>query len=501
VPKLPCYRHAEAAPEFLGNRAILHHRSWTGRGVLGTIGAPMLSSLLPGFREVRAPLAAGFLWLAALWLLLEPRWARGSDAEGVVGSVNRLMGMLSLVGQGVVLSFAAYIVGSLSVFLFSRPLLSLIRTSIERHRGSLDGLSDLGRVSLTRVAADGRQRLEQALALSGVGVDEVLGLVAQVPDTSDKRMVIRRRRRPAEPIQLSSDTVWRKPEERQEHEIAARVLRDLPVVANAQLLGQEPEVFAAVDRSQAEVEFRVALVSALLALAVAVALAALPENPLTAALAVLIGVLGAGSLILDAARRRRDSNELVLSLMEHGRITPPSLLRAESTASELADQAPAKVVGRQGEETARRIRQYLASLDAVPSSGSMPMLTQALEAAAGAHAEAPRLDGLLNQYSPGSEARLAETVLEPLDRALCGWAELNAGLWQGEEHFAGVRIVEGQWHLPRFDWPEGGPSPEELVRLVGEGRERHRKMIDQVRTAVTQIATSDAARTAAPEAT
>lgn len=74
----------------------------------------MLSSLLPGLREVRAPLAAGFVWLVALWFLLDPRWTRDSAAEGVIGSTNRLMDSMNLLGQGVVLSFAAYLVGSLS---------------------------------------------------------------------------------------------------------------------------------------------------------------------------------------------------------------------------------------------------------------------------------------------------------------------------------------------------------------------------------------------------
>lgn len=450
----------------------------------------MLSSLLPGIREVRAPLAAGFVWLVALWFLLEPGWDRNSGAPGLLGSVNRLMGTLNLVGQGVVLSFAAYLVGSFSVFLFSRTLLSLLRTSIEGNAGPLDGLSELGRVSLTQVASDGRQRLEEALTLSGVGVDDVLGLAAPVPDTSDKRAPRGRRPPRTDPTQLTATTMLQTPEERQQREIAERVLRDLPVVANAQLLGHEPEVFSAVDRSQAEVEFRVALVPALLALAVAVAVATAEETLLGGAVAVLLGVLGAAGLILDAARHRRNSNELILSLMEHGRITSPSVLRAESAASELADQAPAKVVGRQAEEAARAIRQYLASLDAVPSSGSLPMLTQAHDASARAHAEALQLDRLLKLYSSTESAtpsRTAQDVLEPLDRALSGWTVLNAAL-----------SVESK--VPTFDWPEGRPSPDELLGLIVEGRERNREMVDRVRAAVADIATSDSARAAAPEA-
>lgn len=449
----------------------------------------MLSSLLPGLREVRAPLAAGFVWITALWFMLAPRWVGDSGADGVVDLAYRLMSTLSILGQGVVMSFAAYLLGSFSVFLFSRPLLSLFRTSMEADPGPLSGLSELGRVSLTKVSADGRQKLEGALALSGVGVDEVLGLTARVPDTTDKRARTGRRgrRRRLEPTLLSSTTVLSTPEELQETEIAERVLRDLPVVANAQLLGREPEVYSAVDRSQAEVEFRVALMPALLALSVSLAVAAAPESVILTVTVGLVGVLGAAGLILDAARQRRDSNELILSLMEHRRITPPALLRAESTAATLADQAPAKVVGRQAEETARAIRQYLASLEAVPSSGSLPMLTQAHDASARAHEEALRLDRLLAHYSPALEpdAKSAQEVLEPLDRALAGWTALNAGL-------------SVQSKVPEVKWQAGAPAPDELVRLIVEGRERNRAMIGWVRTAVTDIATKDSARAAVP---
>lgn len=46
----------------------------------------MLAGLLPGLRQVRTPLAVGYLWLLNLWLLLAdylPRKAAG----GVVGQI------------------------------------------------------------------------------------------------------------------------------------------------------------------------------------------------------------------------------------------------------------------------------------------------------------------------------------------------------------------------------------------------------------------------------
>ena len=432
----------------------------------------MLTSLLPGLRDLRAPLAAGFVWLVALWFVFEPHWDREASADGIVGSANRLMSTVNVLGQGLVLSFAAYLIGSFSVFIFSRPLLAQFRPSIEPSGRPLEGLSDLARVSLSQVAVDGRKRLEAALTLSGVTVDDVLGVSAPVPDVPSKARPSRGTQQA--PVGLTSATVLPTPEEVQEREIKERVLRDLPVVANAQLLGRETDVFAAVDRNQSEVEFRVALVPAILALAVAMAWTAAPELWWSAPVALFVGGLGATGLMLDAARGRRDSNELILSLMEHGRITSPSVARAESEATSRADTAPAVVLKRQGDETARIIRRYLASLEAVPSSGSLLMLEQAHSAALLARKSSRDLDGLLHQHL-GMVADHAESVLEPVDRALSGWTRVNASLADQLTPAVG-------------DWDGVVPVDGDTLRqLVDEGRERYARLMDEVRTAVTTV--------------
>ena len=74
----------------------------------------MLASLLPGLREVRAPLAAGYLWLVVAWVVLEPVVPQRAEASGVVASLYRAGDILSVLGVGVALSFAAYLLGSLS---------------------------------------------------------------------------------------------------------------------------------------------------------------------------------------------------------------------------------------------------------------------------------------------------------------------------------------------------------------------------------------------------
>ena len=52
----------------------------------------MLANLLPGLRDLRAPLAAGYLWLAAGWLYLAPQLpASANDATGVMKDIYRVV--------------------------------------------------------------------------------------------------------------------------------------------------------------------------------------------------------------------------------------------------------------------------------------------------------------------------------------------------------------------------------------------------------------------------
>jgi hypothetical protein len=72
-------------------------------------------NLLPGLRELRAPLAAGYLWLVALWLSLgRMGWLPTKRPPGN-GEVARLWDLGGALGKTVVLAavtFVAYLIGS-----------------------------------------------------------------------------------------------------------------------------------------------------------------------------------------------------------------------------------------------------------------------------------------------------------------------------------------------------------------------------------------------------
>ncbi len=100
----------------------------------------MLASLLPGLRELRTPLAVGYLWLAFIYLhvasagSIPPR----SDASGVWLAIYQLLGFG---GKGVALAvatFVAYVLGSLLPITYFAPthaIAPLVRRRTTRSLG------------------------------------------------------------------------------------------------------------------------------------------------------------------------------------------------------------------------------------------------------------------------------------------------------------------------------------------------------------------------------
>jgi hypothetical protein len=99
---------AKAAPPFLQARRTASCPPPRGRGKLARKESTVLSSLLPGLRELRAPLSAGYLWLLVLWIAFDPLIPSEDDAGGIGDSLSALGEAVSAIaiGIGVALSFA-----------------------------------------------------------------------------------------------------------------------------------------------------------------------------------------------------------------------------------------------------------------------------------------------------------------------------------------------------------------------------------------------------------
>jgi len=87
----------------------------------------VFAQILPGFREVRGPLASGFLWLLLGYLIFHGDVA---SAHGKVRDVVELGRKLNPAALAVAASFVAYLLGSLSEDLFRRTLISRVRRRV-----------------------------------------------------------------------------------------------------------------------------------------------------------------------------------------------------------------------------------------------------------------------------------------------------------------------------------------------------------------------------------
>ncbi|MFJ8438074.1 hypothetical protein [Kitasatospora griseola] len=72
----------------------------------------MLMNLLPGLRELRTPLAAGYIWFLAIWFAVNDHIPARDGATGVALSVYRLKDLLGTPALIAAASFVAYILGS-----------------------------------------------------------------------------------------------------------------------------------------------------------------------------------------------------------------------------------------------------------------------------------------------------------------------------------------------------------------------------------------------------
>jgi hypothetical protein len=75
----------------------------------------MLLNLLPGLRDLRTPLATGYVWLVTLWLALHDRIPDRGHAHGAALSLYQLHDAIGQPASFAAASFLAYVVGQVQV--------------------------------------------------------------------------------------------------------------------------------------------------------------------------------------------------------------------------------------------------------------------------------------------------------------------------------------------------------------------------------------------------
>lgn len=133
-----------------------------------------LAELVPAWREVRAPLAAGYIYLFTGWLAFGQHVPAANDLEpGSVGALaNRAFDAMGPAGELVVVTFVAYLLGSFiddlgSVFLERIGVLTKFNPSYGRPRDDFEADQLAGRIQLLTEA---KVRAEVALASTSLVV-------------------------------------------------------------------------------------------------------------------------------------------------------------------------------------------------------------------------------------------------------------------------------------------------------------------------------------------
>jgi|tagenome__1003787_1003787.scaffolds.fasta_scaffold20976603_3 hypothetical protein len=86
-----------------------------GRHVPGAVAlylSGVLLNLLPGLRDLRTPLAVGYLWLAWGWLAFSGEFPSREEATGVAAAVYRFADLAGTGAALAALSFVAYVLGA-----------------------------------------------------------------------------------------------------------------------------------------------------------------------------------------------------------------------------------------------------------------------------------------------------------------------------------------------------------------------------------------------------
>jgi hypothetical protein len=277
--------------------------------------APVLASLLPGFREVRAPLVAGLAWLTVAWLWIDlPSRASAKARGGVKQDLLELGDAAGRPGLVAAALLGAYLIGSLAEagrrWLIGRRWLRMWlddrRPDRFVHRGVL---TDRGAGSLT-------QHLDEAL--------RDIASSAHQKGYEDVREALGRRS--DDPV---ADHLHVADWETLIPDLSEEVVRDLPLV-RTRLVSDHPEHAAEYDRLQAEGTLRVALAAPLVLFLVTVAV--------RDSLFWLLGLLAVLALAREGLTRTEEAGDVIVDALLAGIITAPAVDRVRTRVENAPDE-------------------------------------------------------------------------------------------------------------------------------------------------------------------
>lgn len=290
----------------------------------------LLSSILPGLRDLRAPITAGYMWLVAAWVAFAHKVPDVTQATGIVSDVYRMGKLVGSAASIGACSVAAYLIGLVSIWLGSTlggllrrrgdrlvPLVTMIlqerlRADRQLRKIVVDGCSvhlliDLVGSGPYPPAPKGERRYYDGVLKTRGEADVREELEAPLEGTLKygRKSKISRKA-----IHATID-VW-------EH---ARDLENEVRLAPEKLAIGQPAVLERWDRLRSEAEFRGSIVAPLFALAVVVERRGVPL-----VVVLLLALLGSAMARLSTLRSREATSQLVTSL-EAGSVPSATISR------------------------------------------------------------------------------------------------------------------------------------------------------------------------------
>lgn len=325
----------------------------------------MLTSLLPGLRDLRAPLVAGYGWLLAAWLVFYDDFPGRQDASGLIVGLYELGEVGTTLGVTVALTAGAYLIGTLSQGIFQGiggALWGKLRelrfrrhaeqdewsyprkvfATISRDRAVALTLLVSGKIRETEVSlrragatlADHPkyQQLSESLSRDAFWEfrrhDEVLSSVMLTRLVIDACKVHWISSPATRAIFSPNPTVFGVLRDEVIKATAAEITKELSLV-RTRLIGKEPELFSQVDRLRAESEFRLAVAPPLTAIIILLT---------TISLYWSVGLAAVALLLAQGRRLNREANDLIVDAVVLGTISAPALETFSGAAREVIEE-------------------------------------------------------------------------------------------------------------------------------------------------------------------
>lgn len=291
-------------------------------GVSETAGprGVVLTQVLPGFRELRTPLATGVLWLLTLWVALGDRIPSRAEATGFAKRVYDLAELVGRPGVGAVLIFTAYVVGSVVSFSANQ----LLREPTHNAWEPSNVLPDRWPVVQGRPVL-----MHYRSATVAVGY----------PAFADTRLLTRQAWADLQThVSTNPLLLWLESHRSERHrEVAERILLryvlDELGQLGTRLHAKNSTLYADHDRLMAEADLRVNVGAGIAVLAVALSARASPVFLLAFAMSALLIIMGMA--------RARQANDVIVQALVIGEVSSTALAEADSAAEALGETPPA----------------------------------------------------------------------------------------------------------------------------------------------------------------